>query len=127
MLDELERLAVGGKCEEVLQRIASRQEDQQLADDLEQTALPDFWAWINSIPVPERRAFIASRDFKDHRASVEEERRSLKITSPTRPYGVRRRVIREVIEWARDELGVELKASYVEDRWDDFRAYRLRL
>lgn len=122
VLDSWDRISVGIKCEHVLNRIARARVDQQFADDLAETNLPEFWEWINSIPVPERKAFLGSEEAKRHSQAIDHERSVLRRTYINGRYGVRRRVIREVIAWAKVQFDIDLKGSFVEDCWEEYRA-----
>ena len=117
------RLGVGIRCEFILNRIATARAELQLADDLSQTNLQEFWKWVNSIPVPKRKAFLASPVFRDHQASIAAEREKLNLTQTNGRYGVRRRVIREVTAWAEHQFGHRLRASYIEDCWIEYRGF----
>lgn len=122
LLDEWQRLALGSHCERTLERISTGRLAQQRSDDLAETNLPEHWAWVNAIPVSERKAFLGSSVYKEHSASIQEERKALRLTPINGRYGVRRRVIRHAIEWANSQFGVELKPTFVVDCWEEYRA-----
>lgn len=127
ILDLEGRLRVGGRCESVQRRIVDARVDQQLVDDIAETNLPEFWRWVNAIPVPDRKAFLASAVFRDHQSSIQSERERLSRTSIDGRYGIGSRVVREVTDWAVSVFGLRLKPTFVRDCWEEYRTFSKKL
>lgn len=123
ILNALERLEVGSRCQRLQIEIANRRQMLDYATALEEEAVPEQWQWINAIPVEERPAFLVSEEFKEHQLWMDEARSQLKRPIRKRPYGVQRRVLREISEALSQELDREIKVTFVEDCWDEYRAF----
>lgn len=99
-------MKVGQACLKLEQQAYQEQKRSLLED---QTNLQEFFDYINSIPVNERKDFIGSDDHIEHSKLVDEEARSLERPAyihgnPSRllhlkkPHGSQKRIRREVAE-----------------------------
>ena len=118
-LDVYQRLSVGAECERLQNEMVRRRAEILEEEAYQTTALPDFYEWINSIPLGKRSAFLKSKDFEDHAKGVLGERMVLDKASK---YGTRRRVVANVAKWATLRFAVPILPSFVEDCWEEFRA-----
>lgn len=121
-LDVYQRLSVGAECERLQNEMVKRRKELLENDAHDFTNLPEWWDWIQSIPVNERAAFTETQDFKDHAKDVAKELTKVPPLEKASKYGTRRRVVANVAKWATLRFAVPILPSFVEDCWEEFRA-----
>lgn len=139
-LGSLERLAVGCKCEGILQDITISKQNMKLRAKLDASDYPTLIARLDAIPVEKRADWLKTEEFFTHLSDVELERhfiagsnpdhgkadRLIEI-APTRPQGVRAKIITRVSTELSHQLGKRVSESFVRRCWEEFRAMRRRL
>ena len=133
VVSELSRLAIGARCEELWQNEWKAGVKRAVATATATVAVE--WQSVNTIPVAERKRWLQSHAYDDHRDNIElalreqqkiaasDERdpcRGIRIV-PRRPKGAREAIMDQVSEEQSAKRGVLVSRRLVESCWKEFR------
>ena len=139
VLTDMERFAIGARCEERWRAAAQANEDAAIAKATPR--VQQEWAKARAVPVSERKAWLSSYAGREHLDDVEfalredqrieaedelEAARHVRIRVK-RPKGQRQRIIEAVAADESVRRGVRISARMVERCWKEFRAVQRSL
>lgn len=136
MLTEMERMMLGADCECRFNRLAAAKLKAAVASALDRRTEYDAMIdEIRSLPIDDRKEWLATEAASDHRDDVEgimrtQHRLPDDYDGPvsrgihvqvTKPYGVRKTIVCEVARAATDTWGRPVSPRLVRECWDEFR------